>query len=135
VVTPLGEITDAFRERDPVKWRAQFADDLVVEDHRFTGVGRLEGADAYAASVVALWEIAPLDYRAENGWFWPAFDRRGAISVLRRTGIVPDGGGPFETEYLYLYLVAQGRITRVEMFEIDALAAALARCEELCRLP
>ena len=50
---------------------------------------------------------------------------------MRRKGIVPDGGGEFESEYLFLCLVAQGRITRVEMFEIDALDAALARFEAL----
>ncbi len=130
VLTPVGEALDAFNEKSAAKWRAAFADDLVVEDHRLAGMGRVEGADAYTESIVALWKLAPVTH-ADLGWRWPALDRHGAITVLRRTGTVPDGGGDFENEYLYLYVVAQGRIARVEMFEMDALDKALARFEEL----
>ena len=49
---------------------------------------------------------------------------------MRRTGDVA-GGGAFESEYLYLFLSRGGRITHVELFELDALDAALARFEEL----
>jgi hypothetical protein len=52
------------------------------------------------------------------------------MPVLRRTGTVPDGGD-FESEYLYLCLTGQGRITHVELFEMNALDKALARFEEL----
>jgi ketosteroid isomerase-like protein len=130
VLTPVGEALDAFNEKSAAKWRAAFADDLVVEDHRLAGMGRVEGADAYTESIVALWKLAPVTH-ADLGWRWPALDRHGAITVLRRTGTVPDGGGDFENEYLYLYVVAQGRLARVEMFEMDALDKALARFEEL----
>jgi len=91
VLTPLGEVIDAFNEQDPVKGRAVLANELVVEDHRLAGIGRLEGADAYVASVVALWELAPVTY-VEGGWHWPAFDHYGAVTALRRTGTLPDGG-------------------------------------------
>jgi ketosteroid isomerase-like protein len=121
---------DAFNEKNSEKWRAAFADDLVVEDHRLAGMGRIDGPDAYTESIVALWKIAP-DSHAEVGWRWLAIDRHGAISVLRRTGAVPDGGGDFESECLYLYLVRDGRITRVELFEMNALDKALARFEAL----
>jgi hypothetical protein len=129
VAAPLGEIIEAFNAHDRGRWRAQLADELVVDDHRRTGFGRLEGADAYTDSAVALWQLAP-ETRVEAGWHWPAFGRHGAISVVRRIGSIPDGGGAFESEYLYLYLVARGRITRIEMFEPDHLDAALARFEE-----
>jgi ketosteroid isomerase-like protein len=62
-------------------------------------------------------------------WVW---DRHGAVTDVRRTGTVP-GGGDFESEYLHLCTVAHGRITRVELFELDDLDAALARFEELRR--
>jgi ketosteroid isomerase-like protein len=130
VAALIGELVDAFNERDPVKYRAVFADDLIVEDHRRTGMGRIEGADAYVASVVALWEVAPVS-RVDAGWFWPECGRNGAITVVRRTGSVPRGGGDFESEYLYLCSVAGGRVTRVEFFETENLDAALARFEEL----
>jgi class 3 adenylate cyclase/tetratricopeptide (TPR) repeat protein len=129
VTAAIGEQIDAFNAHDPVKYRAVFADDLVVEDRRRTGMGRIDGADAYVASLVALWELAPAS-RVDAGWFWPACDRHGAITDVRRTGTLP-GGGDFENEYLHLCTLARGRVTRVELFEIDDLDAALARFAEL----
>jgi hypothetical protein len=55
----------------------------------------------------------------------------GALTTVRRTGDVA-GGGPFESDYLYLFLHARGRITHVEMFELENLDAGLTRFEELC---
>jgi ketosteroid isomerase-like protein len=129
VAEPIGALMDAFNEHDAAKFRALLADDLVVEDHRLAGLGRIDGADAYGASIVALWELAP-DTRGEMGLLWPAFDRHGAVTVLRRGGVLPDGG-EFESVYLYLLLVARGRIHHAEMFELGALATALARFEAL----
>ena len=52
----------------------------------------------------ALWELAP-DQRIEVGWSWPAVEppRRG--HRVRRSGTLPDGGA-FESEYLWLFIVA-----------------------------
>lgn len=130
VTAPVWQAGDSFNEKDSAKWRAAFADNLVVEDRRHAGMGRLEGADAYTESVEALWALAPAT-EAESGWRWLAFDRQGAITIIHRRGTMPDGGGAFESEYLYLYLVAGGRITYVELFEMDALDLALARFDEL----
>ena len=94
-----------------------FADDLSVEDHRRTGMGRLEGADAYAESVAVLLELAP-NSRTDGGWFWPAYGRHGAVTVARRSGTLADGG-PYESEFLWFFTVARGRITRLEIFELD----------------
>ncbi len=125
----LTEITDAWNSHDRPRLRARYADDVVIEDHRHAGLGRIEGADAYLDSNVALWELAP-DQRLEVGWSWPAVDRHGFVVTIRREGTVPDGG-PFESEYLLLGLARNGRSTRAEFFEIDALDTALARFEEL----
>jgi ketosteroid isomerase-like protein len=64
------------------------------------------------------------------GWSWPAVERHGTVVTTRREGTVP-GGGPFESEHLSLALARNGRFTRIEFFEIDALDTALARFEEL----
>jgi hypothetical protein len=93
-------------------------------------MGRIEGADAYIDSSAVLWDLASVT-KVEHGWFWPAVRPDGAVIVIRRFGNVADGGA-FESEYLYLFVQARGRITRVELFELDALDAALARFEELC---
>jgi len=125
----LTEIVDAWNEHDRTRLRARFADDLVVEDHRHAGLGRIEGADAYVDSNVVLWELAP-DQRLEVGWSWPAVDRHGLVVTQRRVGTLADGGA-FESEYVWLALARGGRFTRLELFEMDALDAALARFEEL----
>jgi len=61
---------------------------------------------------------------------WPAFDRHGAITVLRRGRLLPEGGA-FESVYLFLALAARGRLHHLEFFEIADLDTALARFEEL----
>ena len=64
------EASDAFNAQDRARLRALFADDLVVEDHRRTGMGRIEGGDAYVDSLAVLWDLAAAT-RVELGWFWP----------------------------------------------------------------
>jgi hypothetical protein len=125
----LTQIVDAWNGRDRAQLHARFADDLVVEDHRHAGLGRIEGADAYVDSNVVLWELAP-DQRLEIGWSWPAVDRHGLVATQRRVGTLADGGA-FESEYVWLGLARGGRFTRLELFEMDALDTALARFEEL----
>ena len=129
VTAPLGEAIDAFNDRDRARFRAAFADDLVVEDRRRTGMGRLEGRDAYVDSVAVLWELVPAS-RVDCGWFWPAYERHGAVTVHRRSGTLADGG-TYESEFLWVLTVAHGRITRAEMFELEDLDGAVARLEEL----
>jgi hypothetical protein len=128
-VALLAEMLDAMNNRDRARWRAALADGLIVEDHRRTGMGRIEGADAYLDSVDVLWELAPAS-GAESGWFWPAYDRHVAVTVLRHSGTLVDGGA-FQSDYLWLFTSARGHVTCIEYFEIDALDAALARFAEL----
>jgi hypothetical protein len=41
-------------------------------------------------------------------------------------------GGPFETVFLAVMRADGDRITRYELFDVDAADAAIARFEELC---
>jgi len=135
----VAKATDAFNAQDRAGYRAQCADDLVVEDHRRIGMGhirrkplergRIEGGDAYVDSLVALWQLAAA-VRVEHGWFWPAIAPNGSLHSVRRTGDVA-GGGVFGSDYLMLALHAHGRFTRVELFELDDLDKALARFGDL----
>jgi ketosteroid isomerase-like protein len=129
VATATAGFVDAFNANDRATFAAFFARDLVVDDHRRTGMGRLEGADAYAASVATLLDLAEVSH-IEDGWIWPAFDRHGAITVVRRSGTIRDGG-EFEVEHLNLFTVAGGRITRMEFFELEDIDKAKARLIEL----
>jgi hypothetical protein len=127
-VALVGEANDAFNAKDRARLRERVADDVAVDDHRRTGMGRIDGGDAYVDSLAVLWDLAAWT-RGELGWFWPACDRHGALYTSRRTGDVA-GGGAFESDYLMLIRHAQGRLTRVELFELDQLDAALARFAE-----
>jgi class 3 adenylate cyclase/tetratricopeptide (TPR) repeat protein/ketosteroid isomerase-like protein len=126
----ISGLTDRFNDGDRAGVRALCADDLSAEDHRRTGIGRIDGADAFVKSLVALWKLAP-DQRLELGWHWPAYGPHGGVTVVRRFGTLPDGG-TFESEYLEIFVVAQGHATHLELFEIEDLDATLARFEELC---
>ncbi len=128
-VALLARTVDAFNAHDLGAYLATVADDVLVVDHRRTGMGRLEGADAYAASTEALWSLAP-GTTAEAGWHWPAYGRHGVMTVVRRYGTLADGGA-YESEYLQLFVQARGRFTNIEMFELEDLAAALAHFAEL----
>jgi class 3 adenylate cyclase len=125
----IAKAADAFNARDRAAIRVAFASDLVVEDHRRTGMGRMECADAYVASLAALWELAAT-VQVEFGRFWPAVGRHGALTTVRRAGMVA-GGGAFESEDLYLFLVERGCVTHVEMFELEDLDRALERFDAL----
>jgi ketosteroid isomerase-like protein len=124
VAVPLGRLADAFNAHDRAAWRAELAEDVVVQDHRLVSMGRLEGADAWSDSVVALWELAP-ESTVESGWEWIAIDERGALTSILRTGTLPEGG-EFESEYLLSYTVSGGKIDHVETFETHAREEALA---------
>jgi len=109
------------------------SDDLIVDDHRRTGAGCIEGADVYTDSVRAFWDLAP-SQQAEAGLVWHAYAPYGGVTVFRRWGTLPEGGA-FESEYLGLFQGTRERITRLEYFETEALDAALARFEALRERP
>ena len=125
----LNDALDAFSEKNLDRVRDIFAEDLVVEDRRRTGAGRLDGREAYLRSLMVLFELAP-DSHIEFGHFWLAFAAGGSLCTFRHVGTLR-GGGEFENEYIQLALRQGGRTTRMEFFEIEAADAALARFEEL----
>ena len=125
----LGDGLDAYNSKDPERVRACAAEDLVVEDRRRTGTGRVDGREAYMQSLVALSELVT-DARLEGGQFWLAVAPDCGLFTHRLVGNVL-GGGELEIECLALLSVKGGRARRLELFEIDAADVALARFEEL----
>jgi hypothetical protein len=124
-----GALVDAFDARDREGMMAVFADDVVVEDHRRTGFGRIEGAAAYVEAVAVLWDLAP-DHHLDHGRFWPVVERHGFVATHDRFGTLADGGA-FESRGLSLCVADGGRITRVELFELEDLDRARRRLAEL----
>ena len=106
------------------------AEDVVFDDLRRTGVGRIEGIDAYTPALQALWDLAP-DAKLELGWVWQAALPGGGVTAFRRFGTFPDAG-EFISEFLGLILLdATGRIRHFELSELDAAATAPARLAQL----
>jgi hypothetical protein len=94
-------------------------------------MGHIEGADAYADSLVALWQLTPTT-QIELGWFWPRIGPGGGLFTVRRTGDI-SGGGAFESAHLALLLHQQKLWKRLELFELEDLDAALTRLAELAQ--
>ena len=126
---PIYEFALGANDHDLARVRAAFADDLVLHDHRRVGMGLVEGADAYLESLAALWRLAPDDHGAVA--FELARERYGVVFAVSSIGTLADGGGTYELPMVIVWIVAGGRITRMEFFEPEEVDAALARFAEL----
>jgi hypothetical protein len=125
---PVYEFFLGFNDHDPARVRASLADDVVVNEHGLVGLGLVEGGDAYVESLAAFWRLVP-DLRIYAG-FELARDGYGGVGAIRIVGTLPEGGA-FEIPNVVVQIVARGRITRIESFEIEDVDAALARFAEL----
>ena len=123
------ELLRAWNTHDLARMRALLPDDFYLDDHRRTGVGRLDGADAYLASIAAMYQLSH-DLRTETLYI-VSVAVQGAVYVARWSGTNAEGG-EFDAVYVCVGLQRDGRPAGLEIFEIDALDAALARFEELC---
>ena len=128
VMPPLFELIEGITDHDRPRLRAVLADDVVVNDYRRTGQGRVDGADAYLDTLAVLWDLAPdiqLDALSAV-----AHARHGAVGLGRFFGTLRDGG-PFEYCLANVATVVRGRISRLEFFELEDMDAAVARLAEL----
>ena len=115
--------------RDLAHLRTALPDDFFFHDHRRTGLGRLDGADAYVASVAALHELAPVAMVGQP-LYHLADEPHGVLSISHSFGTLVDGG-TFESVYVMIMLYGPDGMAGVELFELDQLDAARARFEEL----
>ena len=130
VMRPLFELAEAWNDHDRARMRAALADDLVVDDRRLTGQGRVDGADAYLETVAALWELAPDEQNEPRCLL--AVEPYGAVAAMRGFGSETRfGGAEYEVCNINVATVAGGRVTRLEFFDVEDGGAALARLAEL----
>ena len=115
--------------RDLARLRAALPDDFVFHDRRRTGLGGLDGADAYVASVAALHELAP-DATVGQPLHYLIDELHGALSIAHSFGTLAEGG-TYESVYVMLQLYGPDGMGSAELFELDDLEAAKARFEEL----
>jgi ketosteroid isomerase-like protein len=131
-VAPVLRTSDAYfealRRQDLGALRAVVTDDFVLHDRRRTGLGLIEGADAFLRSAPSGWDLVrDLDFQVLAR---PAITPFGSVAIARNFGRLRDGGA-FERLLCSLSLVSDGRFERIEFFEIEDAARALARFEEL----
>jgi ketosteroid isomerase-like protein len=118
----------AINDHDLDRLRASLPDDFVYQDHRRTGLGRLEGVEDYVASLRPLFEETR-DFSTDN-LYYVAAETHGSLAVARTFGTLA-AGGEFESVFARLLLYRDGRIGAVEQFELEHLDVARARFEEL----
>ena len=114
----------AMNAHDLERLRAALPRDFVLHDHRRTGLGRIEGADAFVESLAAV-------FAESRGWtvetlYVLASESHGELAMARAFGTLARGG-EFETVYLRIITHAGG----MELFEPEDLELARARFEEL----
>ncbi|HXK25279.1 MAG TPA: nuclear transport factor 2 family protein [Myxococcota bacterium] len=125
-------VVDSYRAQnahDLGALRALLPAEFVFHDHRRTGLGRIEGADAFLASLVPLFEQAP-DVTFE-ALYAIAQTERGELSLARMFGTLAQSGGAVESVYLRLGHWSGERLISMELFEPADLDAARARLEAL----
>jgi len=120
------EALRAVNSHDLGRLRAALPDDFVIDDHRRTGLGRLEGADRYVAAAAALFEQAP-EILIEV-LYVIALHERGVLTMAHGFGRLPDGG-QFELVYVWLAWIEDGRLVGTEMFEPEDIELARRRFE------
>jgi hypothetical protein len=120
----------AMGAHDLAGMRAALDDDFALVDHRRTGLGHVDNADAYVASVAALMEQS--DDFATDVLYHVAVAAHGSLSVGRMFGTRRDGG-PFESVFVRLNRYEGGRNVGMELFELEDLERATARFAELGR--
>jgi hypothetical protein len=102
-----------------------------IVDHRLGGFGSGGGASA-VVGVREMWALAPDARRTVNKIH--AINAHGALCAVMRTGTTTDG---VVTEALAtsLYVVADGHVSRLEIFSPGDVDAALARFDEITSAP
>jgi hypothetical protein len=117
----------AVNAQDLDRLRTILPDDFVMDDHRRTGLGRLD-RETYLTSLAALFEEAP-DMTTEILYLIAA-EKHGALMLARNFGTLRDGGA-FESVYIRFTMYEGELMTRAEMFEPEDLDAARVRLAEL----
>jgi hypothetical protein len=126
---PMARLVQAGNRHDRAAIRGLLSEGFVFHDHRRTGQGLIAGADAYMETLDVIDELAPV-VQIDDAPFGLVVEPHGTVGIARIAGRLR-GGGAFESYRVNVSTVASGRITRLEVFEIDDLAAAVARLAEL----
>ena len=123
------ELIRCLRDRDLTRLGKVLPEHVVFHDHRRTGIGRIEGATEYIASVAALFE--QIHHFDSETLYWAGIEPHASLAVARTAGTLVLGGGEFESIFVRLVHHDAGGIRAIELYELDDLPRARARFEKL----
>ncbi len=118
---------DALRTGDMRSYRSLIDDDVVLVDHRHASLGELHGAEAVLEALGAFPIVRDLRPRAVA---YHALTSDRILVEIAATG-TSEHGGSVEVTHLRIQEIRNGRVSRIELFPLDALDAAVARFGEL----
>lgn len=118
------EFSRAVNAHDLAALKATLSGDYILDDHRRTGMGRIEGVDAHVAALEAVFQLTT-DWRVDLLYYLNV-GPQGGVSVTRTSGFNHEGGA-FESYYCTVTLVRDGKIAIFELFELEDRDKALAR--------
>ena len=121
-------IARAWNDHDLERLRTLLPADFYLDDRRRTGVGRLDGVDAYLASLAAVWELSR-DLRIEMLYVVGTAEH--GIAYVNRWSGTNAEGGEFDAVYVCISLLRDDDTGLLEIFELDNLDLARARFAEL----
>ena len=129
IVGGVARLGEAMNARDLDAVRDCMADSCVIDDHRNLRVADLQDRDSHIAMLAPAFELAG-DYLVELLRV-DAVEPSGSVGLSRNTGTTTDGG-PFETLVVALTTWDDdGLITRIEIYEPEDAATAVARLRTL----
>src|SRR5262249_9623096 len=115
---------------DPVGRAAVFAPDIELVDHRITGTWSARGTEAARRHFESVYEVADDLSRRDHDVL--ALEPNALLVVRSRSGTGKFGIGPYERRFVILLAAGEdGRLGRIEWFDVDRITEALARFDEL----
>ncbi|MHB8464606.1 MAG: nuclear transport factor 2 family protein, partial [Acidimicrobiales bacterium] len=129
-LTPMFESCAAYNRADWVAFRAAYADDCVLVDHRSTPntFGGLGGPDDYVTMFSRHRDLLRA-VRARIVAVY-AVNERGALTHVRMTGTSTEGA-EIELATIVAYTAKAGRLTHLEHFLVEDVDAARRRFDEI----
>jgi len=127
---PIAAFSGACAHHEWQRARGCLANDLLVRDHTTLGLGTVRGGEFVEALQTQSRLSNDVSGEVLRIFVW---SRDGRVDVVRVSGTIFDGGGPFEKVYVRVILTDRDCIRCFEVYDPGDVERALARFEELCR--
>ena len=121
--------SDVHNRRDWDAMRDVLVDDYAFVDHRATGFGSGSTLEAYLSPLKTAIELVP-DRRTSV--FEPVAEAPGYVMHMTATG-TDEFGSRIDWDFFAVFDMRDGKLSRLEVFDVADLDDALRRADELSR--